>query len=176
MAEDSDGEILEIGIIVVAAQLIEETEHSSDGPKAKKRKNRAPTRDWVQRRKEFIFREFEGEDRKKFIQCFRMSPEVFDKLLGMVWLSIIKADTIMKESIRPKIRLQITLLYISGGGSFGSLENQFRVPLPTISYIIAETTEVLWDILNEKYICCPANHNEWLEVAKGFEVNNQFNV
>ena len=101
----------------------------------------------------------------------RMSPEIFDKLLGIMWPHLIKEDTAMKESIRPKIRLQVTLLFLCGGGSFAALENQFRVPVSTISYMVSETTEALWNVLNEKYICCPSDHNAWLEVAKGFEVS-----
>ena len=99
-----------------------------------------------------------------------MSPEVFDKLLGKMWPYLIKEDTQMRESIKPKVRLQITLLYICGGGSYGALENQFRVPISTISYIVAETTQALWDVLNEQYITCPSTHQGWLEVARDFEV------
>lgn len=170
MAKLLDNDI-DLAIIEIATDILEDF---GEEPKRKKKK-RASTRDWIQRRQpqELIFREFEDEDRKKFIQCFRMSPETFDKLLGSLWPYLIKQDTAMKESIRPKVRLQVTLVYLCSGCTFGVLENQFRIPVSTVSYIVAETCEVIWNILSPRYIQCPKNTSEWLAIAKGFEVNRK---
>ena len=63
-------EVIEIGAIVCAGQLLlsQENEYKPVG-----KKRRGPVRDWIQRRnaQQFIFREFEEEDRQKFTRCFR---------------------------------------------------------------------------------------------------------
>ena len=63
-------EVIEVGAIVCASQILMGLENEYE-PAGKKK--RGPVRDWIQRRnaQQCIFREFEMEDRRKFTQCFR---------------------------------------------------------------------------------------------------------
>ena len=73
------------------------------------RERRIWTRDWILRRPEqnFLYQEIEAEDENKFKQAFRMTPDVFKKLLELIEDDIRKKDTTMRQSISPATRLQV---------------------------------------------------------------------
>ena len=88
--------------------------------------------------------------------------------------AISKQDTHMRNAISPRLRLQITLRYLSGPASFSVLEDIFRVPKSTLSKIIPEVCEALWQELNEECIALPQDQASWLAKAKEFTEKWQY--
>lgn len=103
----------------------------------------------------------------KFINYFRMNVEVFDKLLTAVGPYITKQKCV-RETISPKIRLEICLRYLASGDSMKSLSYAFRVGHNTISKIVYEPCEAIWIVLKEK-IFEQFTEDLWRKIAKDFE-------
>ena len=114
-----------------------------------------------------LYQEIE-QDCKKFRECFRMSPEVFDHLLHKLEPSIRKQETHMRMSISPKIRLQLTLRYLTSGANFCVLEELFRVSKASISLIIPEVCDAIWKELGPQCIQCPMTPVSLLRSLQSF--------
>ena len=67
-----------------------------------------------------------------------MDITTFTELLWRIEPSIKKKDTVMRKSIPPKVRLQITLLYMASGTNYRTLESLLRVSHSTISGIVIQ--------------------------------------
>ena len=179
-AEDEETYFLEnvlqvaaVGVAAVAGvAAVDSSSVKSDlrGPNPHKKK-RIWARDWVLRRDPLalIYSEFSEEDPKKFYQCFRMSPKTFHGLLEKIFPYLLKKDTV-RPSIKPNLRLMLTLRFLASGCDYGNLEDSFKIPKSTISSIVSETCEVIWKTLSKDFIKCPQTEAEWLEVADGFKV------
>ncbi|KYM97802.1 hypothetical protein ALC62_11503 [Cyphomyrmex costatus] len=74
------------------------------------------------------------EDREKFINYFRITPETFEKLLQIVSPRIQK-QFLIREPISARIRLQICLRYLTSGDSMVSISYAFRVAHNTVSTV-----------------------------------------
>jgi len=94
--------------------------------------------------------------------CFRISSR------------ITKQDTHMRSAISPRLRLQITLRYLSGPASFTILEDIFRVPKSTLSKLIPEVCDALWQELNRECIVIPQDQAGWLIKAQEFQEKWQY--
>ena len=167
-------EVLEaaaIGVAEIASGIIIRDQEEREQNEQPKKKKRIWARNWVLRREPLglIYSEFCQEDPKKFHQCFRMSPALFDKLLSMIFPYILKKDTV-RDSIKPELRLMVTLRFLASGCAYGNLEDSFKIPKSTISGIVAETCAVIWSVLSTTYVKCPETEAEWLSVVKGFQV------
>ena len=158
-----------LGMGAVLARIISDNKLKKRGNK----RTRIWSRDWILRRnpQESLYLEFEREDLAKFRQCFRMSPSVFSKLLDMIFPYILKEDTHMRDSIKPNMRLHVTLRYLTSGCNYGVLEELFKIPKQTLSKIVSETCLVIWQVLAPEYIKCPQSSDEWKNIAKRFEVS-----
>ena len=88
--------------------------------------------------------------------------------------AIQKQDTEMRDAITPRLRLQVTLRYLSGPASFRVLEDIFRIPKSTLSKLIPEVCEALWNELNQECIVLPQNSSEWRKKAKEFHDKWQY--
>jgi hypothetical protein len=97
-----------------------------------------------------------------------MTPEVFDVLLERVRPAIEKQDTVMRQAIPAKIRLMLTLTYLTSGANFRVIEDLYRISHSTISKIVPEVCGAIWNSLSADYIKCPTTPEEWKEKAKGF--------
>ena len=122
-------------------------------PKAKK----VWVREWVHRRNDHIplYEEISIEDREKFFMNFRLYPEHFNTLLQRIEPKITKKDTQMRQAIPARIRLQVTLRYLSSGANYTVLEDIFRIPKSTLSTLIPDVCEAIWAELNEECIITP---------------------
>ena len=81
---------------------------------------------------------------------------------------ITKQDTGMRQAIPARLRLQVTLRYLSGPASFPILEDIFRIPRPTLSKIIPEVCEAIWEEFSLECIQLPQTNDEWQEKAQEF--------
>lgn len=116
-----------------------------------------------------LIKEMRRSDTKKFANFLRMSPDTFDKLLAIVE-PLIRKQNVVRNSIEPKLRLEITLRYLASGDSMVSLSYYFRVGKQTVSSFIAETCEAIWISLKNDVFIQP-NIENWKDIARGFEQN-----
>lgn len=120
----------------------------------KRKKRSVWVRKWIRRREHLgasntLLRELAVEDTTEYFKFLRMEPIKFDQLLTKITPLIKKTDTVMREAITPKTKLQITLRYMSTGDSFPSLQYLFRVPVTTISRFLPEVLHAIYLVLNE---------------------------
>lgn len=98
-----------------------------------------------------------------------MSPESFQYILNIVGPKIQKKDTRFRKSISPSERLCLTIHYLAYGNSQQSLSFSYRLGRSTVSEIIRETCEAIWEGLNERYCMPPTTKEHWKQISKEFE-------
>jgi len=81
---------------------------------------------------------------------------------------ISRQDTRLRNAIPARLRLQLTLRYLSGPASFSVLEDIFRIPKPTLSKIIPDVCQAIWDELGEESIILPQSQESWGQCYKTF--------
>ena len=124
----------------------------------KKRKKRSVwVKPWLKRREErgvfnTLLQEFRLEEGMEYKKFLRMSPETFDELLGLIEDAILKQNTVMRDSISPKVKLAATIRYLSTGASYADLQHMFRIHKSTLSKIIPEVCEAIYSRLKEHYL------------------------
>ncbi|KAI4470899.1 hypothetical protein MML48_1g02174 [Holotrichia oblita] len=89
---------------------------------------------WILRRNrlgvsETLLKELTLEDKEAYSNHLRMYEERFDELLSKFQDCIKKQDTVMRLAIPPKLKLQVTLRYLTTGDSFSTLAYIYRVYL-----------------------------------------------
>ncbi|XP_041826075.1 protein ALP1-like [Melanotaenia boesemani] len=148
----------------------------TEKPRTKK-KNRIWKKAWRQRARGLYSptSELEVTDRQGFQGLLRMSAEEFDYVLHKVAPLITKKNTRWRLAITAKERLALTLRYLATGESFASLSFHFRFGESTISMIVIETCKALHQTLRDEYLKTPTTVEEWLDVAKDFHHQWQFN-
>ena len=139
-------------LAIAAAVIVEEEE------RVKKRKMRSVwIKPWLLRRNEHgafdtLLNEFRREDPTEFKQFLRMDPETFDELLAMIDNSIQKQNTVMRESLSPRIKLAVTIRFLATGACYTDLQHLFRIHKSTLSKIIPEVCEAIYTELKDKYL------------------------
>lgn len=123
-------------------------------------------RDWLRKRPsdgahQSLVQEFRAIENQKFLfeNFLRMDGAIYDELLKLVSPRIRKIDTSMRVSISPSERLTITLRFLTTGDSYTSLAVLFRVAPSTISLIVPETCDNIYQVLKDNYLkvcsmCC----------------------
>ena len=96
-----------------------------------------------------LMQELLTEDPKGFQNFLRMGKTDFQELLAKVTPHIQRQDTWMREAISAAERLSITLRYLATGDSYHSLEYLYRIPVSTLSTLIPETCQAIYDCLIE---------------------------
>ncbi|GLV37437.1 uncharacterized protein CBL_10597 [Carabus blaptoides fortunei] len=79
-----------------------------------------------------------------------------------------KEDTNMRLSIPARERLTVTLRYLATGESYQSLMYSTRIPACTISKIIPECCEAIYNVLKDKHLKVPNNEEGWNSIAHAF--------
>ena len=98
-----------------------------------------------------------------------MSPDRFDHLLSLVKVRIAKQDTQLRKSIPQEARLAITLRYIVSGENQQSLSYSFHVGRQSLSRIVSEISEVIYEALKVPYLKSPSSPGNWKIISKKFE-------
>ena len=113
--------------------------------------------------------ELKSGDREFFYRYLRMSPDRFRHLLSTVEGLISKNDTNFRKSVSAEERLVVTLRFLATGDSQQSLSFSFRLGKSTVSRIISETCDAIYQSLKDDYLRCPASTSEWLAIADDFK-------
>ena len=126
--------------------------------KRDRRRPRVWARSWIRRRARYgahhsLINELSSEDPKGFRNFVRMDVNDFEELLTKVTPYIERNDTNMREAISvSEKRLSLTLRFLATGDSYHSLEYLYRIPVPTLSKIIPETCQAIYDCLRTDYL------------------------
>ena len=97
-----------------------------------------------------------------------MSPKRFDHLLGLVENSITKEDTNFRKAISAGDRLAVTLSFLASGESQQSLSFSYLIGKSTLSRIIRETCDAIFEALAGEYLHPPSSTEEWENIARDF--------
>lgn len=119
-----------------------------------------------------LAREMENYDTDKYRNYFRMTPDVFKHLLNLVEPYIAK-QTVYRNPIPARTRLQMTLRYLASGDSMMSISYAYRIGHNTSSKIIRETCEAIWTVLKDT-IFIEAKAETWSKIATEFNDLWQF--
>lgn len=106
-------------------------------------------------------------DPERYFNYFRMSSETFQKLLQLLE-PVITKETVVRTPISARTRLQVTLRYLASGDSMTSISYAFRIAHNTVSKIVSETCEAIWDSLKDTVFVKPSV-SSWEQVADDFE-------
>ena len=98
-----------------------------------------------------------------------MSPNIFEHLLLIVAPLISKQTTRFKKPISAEQRLVVTLRCLTTGATQQSFSFGYRIGKATMSKILAETSEAIFQTLKDQFLKTPNCQKEWLSISKGFE-------
>lgn len=62
----------------------------------------------------------------------------------------------MRQPISPGERLPVTLTFLATGESFSSLQYQFRITAASLSIILPEVCQAVFQVLKDDYFKCPS--------------------
>ena len=97
-----------------------------------------------------------------------MSPESFVFLLPKVGPLINKQATRLRQPIPAAERPALTTRYLASGDSQQSMSFSYRMGKATLTNIIQETCQAIWDALNADYLRPPTSTDEWKNVANEY--------
>ena len=104
-----------------------------------------------------------------FYTYIRMSPERFDRLLGLVENSVTKEDTNFRKAISADKRLAVTLRFLTSGELQQSLPFADLTGKSTLSRVIRETCDAIFEALAGEYLRPPSSTEEWKNIARNFQ-------
>ncbi|KAJ8940778.1 hypothetical protein NQ314_010588 [Rhamnusium bicolor] len=119
----------------------------------KLKQKRLWVRNWIARKNIYggskLIRELRTEDPAEFQSTLRMTTENFGALLNLVSDMITKSDTIMRQALPVRLKLEITLTYLTTGSSTVFLEIFYRVSKSAISKFIPEVCDAIYEKLKD---------------------------
>ena len=149
--------LIRSGIIMIIEQMKSELKSTilerCRNRKRPYKKKKHWVRPFIARRNEMgasraLCEELAAQDPKTFKKMMRMNDEKFDELLRLVEPLITKQDTILRDAIPAITRLQATLFYLATGSHYNTaMELAFRIPEPTLSYMIPEVLNAIITVL-----------------------------
>ena len=98
-----------------------------------------------------------------------MSPGRFGSLLRFAGPLIVKQTTKLHESISAEERLSVTLRYLASTDSQISLSFSCRIGRSTLSSILKETCDAIYEALAPDYFRPPSYVEDWMKIIKDFE-------
>ena len=94
-----------------------------------------------------LIQEMRLSDQDSFYKYFRMSPQRFDHLLGIVGPELTRQLTNFRSPISPGERLAVTLRFLPTGDSMQTIAFSYRLGHSTVCSIIKDTCDALWCVL-----------------------------
>jgi len=146
MSENAIDEVIVATILVLSKELKEIV-------REKRRKRGRKCRNWIACRESLgasncLFRQFSSEDPPEYRKKCRDECRKFDDLLRLVESYISKTDTVMKAAIPARLKLEVTLQFLTSEDSFSSPALLFRIPPCTISRCLTETLQSIINALD----------------------------
>ncbi|XP_003244309.1 protein ALP1-like [Acyrthosiphon pisum] len=141
-----------------------------------KRKNQRSkklwVRSWIERRNQLgisntLLKELAVEDTSSYFNFLRINEEMFNVLLQKMAPKIQKQNTMMREALPAKLKLEVTLRYLATGDSYKTLQYIYRVGKSSISEFVPEVFNAILEELKE-YIEVPREKSKWNKIMDGF--------
>uniref|UniRef100_UPI00358E87A6 putative nuclease HARBI1 n=1 Tax=Myxine glutinosa TaxID=7769 RepID=UPI00358E87A6 len=110
----------------------------------------------------------EEGDLTTYKRLLRMDPDLFRVLVDRLTPRLLKQDTNMRKALPVGLKVALTLRFLASGDSYVTLACGFRVGTSTISHMIGEVCQAIYDEYHEELISCPTTPEGWKEVAKDF--------
>lgn len=107
-------------------------------------------------------------DERSFQNMTRFKPDQFFSLLAAIEHRIIKQTTNYRRPLAPDFRLAVALRYYASGAQYVSMNYNWIIGHNTISKILTEVSQAIWDELAREHLSTPETPEEWLEVANAF--------
>ena len=125
--------------------------------KKKNKRKKIWSRKWLLERSKIsqttFIRELKNEATDKdFINYLRMDENSFEILLKKVSSKIARNDTLMRPCISPEQRLCATLRFLATGRSYTDMQYCTRISKSSLSNLIPETCQAIYDVLREEYL------------------------
>lgn len=123
----------------------------------------------VQRKEKGIYHTLVQElrlDNERHGQYFRMDRDSFDHLLTLIGPTITKQDTQLRDAIEPGLKLAVTLHHLAEGASHKSIAAHYRLGRSTVSEIIYDTCEAIYNMLQPIYMATPQTTQAWKSIAQ----------
>ncbi|XP_068701339.1 putative nuclease HARBI1 [Montipora foliosa] len=103
-----------------------------------------------------------------------MDSVLFDELCEKLTPLIGKKNTVMRDAISVHDRLCVTLRFLASGCSYQDLMYSFCISVSSISKIIPEVCEALYNVLRDEYLQLPSSKQHWEQIAEEFKSKWQF--
>uniref|UniRef100_A0A2M4CSQ9 DDE Tnp4 domain-containing protein n=1 Tax=Anopheles darlingi TaxID=43151 RepID=A0A2M4CSQ9_ANODA len=138
-----------------------------------KKQTRTKRREWVS---EFLqarpqmgeFQVLLESDEDKFFRHYRMSRQSFEDLHKLLKDEISVITTNYRTSITSKERLAVCLRYLALGGSQKHIADSYRIGRSTVSGIVSQVCEKIWQVLQPIYMAVPSRE-EWENTSMEFQ-------
>ena len=105
-------------------------------------------------------------DAEKHYEYFRMSSQRFNELLSHV-APFIQHQGTHRSPIDAAQRLAVTLRLLATGCSQPSVAASYRMGATTVSAIITEVCQAIWQALHADFVPFPSGH-QWAVIARDF--------
>ena len=102
-----------------------------------------------------VLPELAAQDTLAFESYMRMDFEHFSKIVDLLLERLHKKDTVMKACVKPAEMCCLAIRYLATGESFHSLEFQFPMSGVTISKIVIEVCQALFEVIGPIYLSTP---------------------
>ena len=89
--------------------------------------------------------------------------------MSILGLTIEKKTTHLPETLPPAESLAMTLRFLATGDSQASMSYAYRVGRSTVSTIIAEVSDAIWNVLKDKYVHFPSHETECEAISNEFD-------
>jgi hypothetical protein len=110
-------------------------------------------RDWMRNRSlgasATILRELYIHDPQEYKAVMRITPNQFDELLCLIAPKIQRSDTMMREAVPARVKLEITLSFIASATNYRMLSIFFRISKASISKIVPEVCDAIYESLKQ---------------------------
>jgi hypothetical protein len=118
------------------------------------REKKVWARKWLARRSThggsaLLLKELYAEDPAEYRACLRMSPECFGTLHDLIANAIQRSDTLMRDAIPSRIKLEVTWSFLATENSYRNLQHLFWGSKPAISKFIPEVCDSIYRKLGE---------------------------
>ncbi|XP_031329240.1 protein ALP1-like [Photinus pyralis] len=148
--------------------------------KRRNKRTRIWSRNWLQRRNEgrdvlnMLNTELLPEDPNAYTNFLRLTNDQFEYLLSLISNEICKQDTLMRECIPSRSKLEVTLRFLATGETYRSLMYTTRIHETTISRFIPEVCQAIVLKLKPIYLKAPRTAEEWKKISQDFDQLWQF--
>ena len=119
------------------------------------RQKKVWVKSWLKRRQslevyETLPAKLQLEDECNYKHYLRMTSEYFEEIFLLIKDDIAKENTKVREPIPRRLKLAVTIHFLSTGELYKSLQFQFRIHNSTLSLFVPEVCQAIFNRLKEK--------------------------